>query len=148
MRSVAESSILSRPLDFSLSHSVARSRQRCSVGGVLSTCIFCVRADVEVLAENPLAFAIRDKYPVRQLHTLILPKRHVVDSFDLSPQEILAIYDLALQMRSAILAQDNSVLGFNFGSNNGLAAGQKVMHAHFHLIPRRADESPPHHAQP
>ncbi|ULJ76065.1 HIT domain-containing protein (plasmid) [Rhizobium gallicum] len=47
----------------------------------MSDCIFCDRASLEVLAENRLAFAIRDKYPVRRLHTLVLPKRHVIDSF-------------------------------------------------------------------
>ncbi|MFX4740533.1 HIT domain-containing protein [Acinetobacter baumannii] len=30
--------------------------------------------------------------------------------------------------------------GFNFGSNVGLAAGQKIFHAHVHLILRRHGE--------
>lgn len=113
----------------------------------MSTCIFCARASLEVLAENRLAFAIRDKYPVRPLHTLVLPKRHVADSFGLTSQEFHAIFDLARQMRSAILCEDSSVGGFNFGSNNGSVAGQKIPHAHFHLIPRRAHEEPPPHAK-
>ncbi|KAF0812296.1 AP-4-A phosphorylase [Andreprevotia sp. IGB-42] len=106
-------------------------------------CIFCDRANLDLLAENDLVFAVRDKFPVRRLHTLILPKRHVPDTFDLSPQELHALFELARQMRDGVLKEDPTVTGFNFGSNNGAAAGQKISHVHFHLIPRRPDEAAP-----
>lgn len=93
-----------------------------------------------ILAENPSAFAIRDKFPVRPLHTLIIPKRHVTDIFATDASEREAIHDLALLCREAIVGEDPSVSGFNFGSNIGHAAGQKIFHAHVHLIPRRPGE--------
>nr|WP_313206337.1 HIT family protein [Rhizobium lusitanum] len=104
-------------------------------------CIFCRTAELTILAENPLAFAIRDKFPVRPLHTLIIPKRHVMDIFASDADEREAIHELALQCREAIGSEDSSVSGFNFGSNIGHAAGQKIFHAHVHLIPRRLDEA-------
>lgn len=109
----------------------------------MENCIFCDRHALNVLAENELAFAVRDKYPVRQLHTLVLPKRHVADGFNLRPEELQAIFELARVVRDSIQAEDASVGGFNFGLNNGVVAGQRIMHVHFHLIPRRAGEEPP-----
>nr|WP_246451620.1 HIT family protein [Rhizobium paranaense] len=93
-----------------------------------------------ILTENSANFAIRDKFPVRPLHTLIIPKRHVTDIFATDAQEREAIHELAMQCREAIGTEDASVSGFNFGSNIGRAAGQKIFHAHVHLIPRRLGE--------
>lgn len=113
----------------------------------MTSCIFCDRASLRISAENTLAFAIRDKFPVRPLHTLILPKRHEPDGLELTDAELAAVFDLARTMRDQILEEDATVGGFNFGLNSGAVAGQKIAHAHFHLIPRRADEAPPPPAQ-
>ena len=45
-------------------------------------------------------------------------------------------------LREEILRQDPAVSGFNLGVNCGEAAGQSVMHAHIHLIPRRPGDTP------
>ena len=45
-------------------------------------CPFCKMAKKRVVAEQPLAYAVRDGYPVSELHTLIIPRRHVADYFD------------------------------------------------------------------
>lgn len=103
-------------------------------------CIFCRTSELTILAENHFAFAIRDKFPVRPLHTLIIPKRHVTDIFATNADEREAIHELAIRCREAIDGEDPSVSGFNFGSNIGAAAGQKIFHAHVHLIPRRSGE--------
>lgn len=39
--------------------------------------------------------------------------------------------------RTAILAEDSAVTGFNIGINAGKSAGQTIFHVHVHLIPRR-----------
>jgi diadenosine tetraphosphate (Ap4A) HIT family hydrolase len=88
-----------------------------------------------------LAFAIRDISPARPFHTLIIPKRHVADIFETSAEEREAIHELAMQCRKNICDEDPSVGGFNFGSNVGVAAGQKIFHAHVHLIPRRQGDT-------
>jgi diadenosine tetraphosphate (Ap4A) HIT family hydrolase len=106
-------------------------------------CIFCNLEALDLIAENALAFAIRDKFPVKPLHTLIIPRRHAVHIFETSIEEREAIHALALQCRQQIEALDPDVAGFNFGSNIGEAAGQKILHAHVHLIPRRAGDIPP-----
>ena len=107
----------------------------------LQNCIFCQTAGLTIVAENTSAFAIRDRFPVRPLHTLIIPKRHVTDIFATNAEEREAIHSLAVICRAAITGEYPAVGGFNFGSNIGTAAGQKVFHAHIHLIPRRDGET-------
>jgi diadenosine tetraphosphate (Ap4A) HIT family hydrolase len=96
-----------------------------------------------MVAENALAFAVRDKFPVKPLHTLVIPKRHVTDIFETSPEEREALHQLAIECRTAICCDNPTVQGFNFGSNIGATAGQKIFHAHIHLIPRRLGDMPP-----
>jgi diadenosine tetraphosphate (Ap4A) HIT family hydrolase len=100
-------------------------------------CPFCDFPKDRILAQNELAFAIRDGSPVTLLHTLIIPKRHVSGWFDLGTSEMKAYTDLLLWTKDAIREEDASVAGFNIGVNIGEAAGQTIFHCHIHLIPRR-----------
>ena len=105
-------------------------------------CLFCNVGDERVIAENELAFAIRAGFPVPELHSLIIPKRHVSDYFALTEEELLACNDLLRIVKEEILARDESVKGFNVGANSGLVAGQSIFHCHIHLIPRREGDVP------
>jgi ATP adenylyltransferase len=100
-------------------------------------CIFCTDCSERIIAENELCFAIRDGFPVTDLHTLIIPKRHVADYFDLHQPELNAIHDLLAHQKESIMHDDKSVTGFNVGINAGKSAGQTIFHVHVHLIPRR-----------
>ena len=100
-------------------------------------CIFCNDCRGRIIAENELCFAIRDGFPVTDLHTLIIPKRHVVDYFDLYQPELNAIHSLLSNQKESIIMKDKTVTGFNVGINAGASAGQTVFHVHVHLIPRR-----------
>ena len=40
-------------------------------------------------------------------------------------------------MPLTFVKKDASVSGFNIGINDGIDAGQTVLHCHIHLIPRR-----------
>jgi len=107
-------------------------------------CLFCNFEKFELVGQNELSYAILDKYPVTELHTLIISKKHYDTVFDLPPIELDSILSLAKECRKGILEKDSSVKGFNFGSNSGEVAGQKINHVHFHLIPRReGDVIPP-----
>ncbi len=105
-------------------------------------CLFCNVGEERIIAENDLAFAIRDGFPVTELHSLIIPKRHVSDYFELTEEELLACNDLLRIVKEEILARDTSVKGFNVGANSGLVAGQSIFHCHIHLIPRREGDVP------
>jgi ATP adenylyltransferase len=103
----------------------------------LTTCPFCEVDAGRIVDQNELAFAIRDAHPVVPLHTLVIPKRHVCDYFGLTRPELNSCDTLIRRSRTAIQQTDTAVSGFNIGTNAGTAAGQTVMHAHIHLIPRR-----------
>lgn len=105
-------------------------------------CLFCNVGEERLIAENELAFAIRDGFPVTELHSLIIPRRHVSDYFELTKEELLACNELLRIVKEEILARDTSVKGFNVGANSGLVAGQSIFHCHIHLIPRREGDVP------
>jgi len=86
--------------------------------------------------------AIRDKYPVSEYHTLVLPRRHTPDFFSMTSKERNDAEKLILLLKDEILKNDDSVVGFNIGINCGEAAGQTIMHAHIHLISRRQGDTP------
>ena len=100
-------------------------------------CLFCNPNESGIAQENELAYASYDTYPVSDYHCLIIPKRHVVDYFELSNEEVIACNDLIKTIKEEILNKDNSVKAFNIGTNAGKIAGQSIMHCHIHLIPRR-----------
>ena len=100
-------------------------------------CLFCNIKESDLVKENDLAYASYDSYPVSEGHCLIIPKRHVKDYFNLSNDEIIACNDLIKEIKNEIIKKDNSVKGFNVGSNAGKISGQSILHCHIHLIPRR-----------
>lgn len=87
------------------------------------------------VAANPLAFAIRDGFPVSPGHTLIVPRRPVSTWFEAIREEQLAMLDL-LDVVKPGLDAEFAPAGYNLGVNVGTAAGQTVMHLHLHVIPR------------
>lgn len=99
-------------------------------------CVFCKISKEEYLIENEYAFAKFDKYPVTDGHTLVIPKRHFSEYFNITKIEQDAISDL-ITIRRKQLIEDSLIKGFNIGINSGLVAGQTILHCHVHLIPRR-----------
>ena len=87
--------------------------------------------------EYGTVFAIRDNYPVTDGHHLIVTKNHVSDFFAMTLTERRDAESLLVALRKQILNDDPTVKGFNVGMNCGDVAGQTIMHAHIHLIPRR-----------
>lgn len=96
-------------------------------------CIFCQKT--EIVLENDLAKAFWDLHPVRKGHLLIVPKDHYDTYFDVPQATRLAMDDLVLAAKQ-LLDQKFQPAGYNIGINVNAAAGQTVMHAHIHLIPR------------
>ncbi len=100
-------------------------------------CLFCNTKLSGIAHENDLAYASYDTYPVSKHHCLIIPKRHIKDHFDMKNDELIACNDLIKIVKKEILDQDQSVKGFNLGTNIGKVSGQSIFHCHLHLIPRR-----------
>lgn len=97
-------------------------------------CLFCKDAR-GVSLEKELAYSARDTYAVSPGHTLVIPRRHVADFFDLTPEEINACMELITEERK-LLDEEFRPDGYNIGVNVGEAAGQSIFHVHIHIIPR------------
>ena len=98
-------------------------------------CIFCELPKERIIYETDHWLMIRDGYPVSLGHTLIIPKRHIRDFFELNKEEhaeLQTVINYAKEQIDIELKPD----GYNIGMNCGEAAGQTVFHLHVHLIPR------------
>jgi diadenosine tetraphosphate (Ap4A) HIT family hydrolase len=102
-------------------------------------CPFCHLEKSRITLDNDYAVAFPDAYPVVEGHMLVVPKRHVASLFDLSDEEQAALWRLVALVRGKLLSELRPD-GFNVGVNDGPAAGQTVLHAHVHVIPRRTGD--------
>lgn len=101
-----------------------------------SDCPFChLETDRELIAESATALAIFDKYAISKGHSLVVPKRHTANYFDLTFKEQSALWFMVNRVK-AILVDTFNPDGFNIGININAAAGQTVSHVHIHIIPR------------
>ncbi len=105
-----------------------------------SPCPFCSLDPSRISRATRHAFAIRDAFPISPGHTLIIPKRHVASFFETSDEERADLIALLLDARHD-LDKEFAPAAYNIGINDGLAAGQTVMHLHVHLIPRYPGDS-------
>ena len=107
-----------------------------------AACLFCRWfGERKAVATHGCMAAFTDGFPVTSGHLLIVPRRHVADGLDMNTQELEDGRELIRQLVERIRRDDPSVTGFNIGINIGESAGQTVMHAHIHLIPRRGGDT-------
>lgn len=102
-------------------------------------CVFCRiiegGAPGEVVAADDHTVAFLDINPVVDGHTLVVPRRHVRDLFELDDEEagpLLRAARVVAERLSAALNAD----GVNLYQANGAAAAQSVFHLHLHVLPR------------
>ena len=69
-------------------------------------CLFCEIPEERIIAENELACAIRDGFPVTDMHTLVIPKRHVASYFELGRPEVNACNELLESTRLVIMKSE------------------------------------------
>ena len=101
----------------------------------MPTCPFCRLEISRILISNQYGMAFRDGFPISPGHTLIIPRQHVASLFDLTSMERQSVWELVAAVRTNLMEELHPD-GFNVGLNDGQAAGQTVMHAHIHVIPR------------
>lgn len=108
-----------------------------------NNCLFCKIINKEIPAtiiyENNEVIAILDINPVNPGHTLVIPKKHSVDILDTDDHLLGDIASVVKKVGQA-LKSSLGYEGFNVGVNNGTVAHQIIMHAHWHVIPRREND--------
>ena len=106
-------------------------------------CIFCDivegRAPSDVVFEDGETLAFMDINPANPGHTLVIPKRHVRDIYELGGETAAVVMRTTVRVARAIkraLQPD----GMNLVQSNERAGGQDVFHFHMHIIPRWYDD--------
>ena len=102
-------------------------------------CIFCDiiqrKSPAEIIYEDEKVISFLDIRPINYGHTLVIPKKHYDDFISVPPDEMKAVINITQTISEAVSISLKTD-GFNIIANNGAAAGQKVFHFHFHIIPR------------
>jgi histidine triad (HIT) family protein len=102
-------------------------------------CIFCKIGGGAIpsamVFQNDDVFAFLDIGPIREGHTLVIPKQHYEKMEDCPPQTLAAIGAVLGNIAKAVV-EATGADGYNVLCNRGRAAGQLVQHVHFHIIPR------------
>ena len=110
----------------------------------MSECIFCKMMDGSIPAytvyEDEEFKIILDRYPAILGHTLVIPKKHVADIFELDEETAGRLFKLAVKY-AGIIKKAFNYPGMNILQNNGAVAGQSVHHFHMHLIPRHEKDN-------
>lgn len=108
----------------------------------MSDCLFCKIVAGEIPAEKVYedehTFVFLDINPNNPGHTLVLPKKHFENIFDIPPETLTPMYVTAQKIAKAL--KKFGAEGVNLISNNDTAAHQVIFHAHIHVIPRYADD--------
>lgn len=105
-------------------------------------CIFCKIAAGEIpsrkIYEDQDLIAIMDLNPTSKGHSLIIPKEHCTNIYDIDEDIAAKVMKTAKKLATKMTVALNCD-GFNLLQNNGETAGQTMFHFHMHLIPRYKD---------
>ena len=109
----------------------------------MRNCIFCKIIAGEIpsvkVYEDDLILAFLDISPINFGHTLVIPKEHhtsVATIPEATGGRMFRVGSrLGVAMRRALDCD-----GFNLHLSDGTVAGQVVMHAHLHVVPRWTDD--------
>lgn len=105
----------------------------------MSDCIFCKIINGEIpcakVYENEHVLAFLDLSQVTKGHTLVIPKVHKENVFELTSEIAQHVFEAVPKIANAIKAEYNPI-GLNVLNNNGEHAGQSVFHFHIHILPR------------
>ena len=90
--------------------------------------------------EDDRTLAFMDINPATDGHTLVVPKAHARDLFDLTDEDADAMFRSVRRVAAAV-KEAFQVGGVNLVQANGAVAFQTVFHVHVHVVPRyRIDE--------
>lgn len=109
----------------------------------MENCIFCQIIAGEIPAnkvyEDEDFIAFLNIKPNNLGHTLLVPKKHYKNIFDL-PNKLLTKLGPHIQIIANAVLKGTGATGINVGMNNGETAGQLIWHAHIHIIPRHQND--------
>jgi len=108
------------------------------------SCVFCKiarkEAPAKIVYEDDKVIAFMSIQPINVGHTLVVPKTHYDNVYEIPEDEIAYLYKIVKKITHAVKNAVNAE-GIRIVQNNGAAAGQVIFHLHAHIIPMR--QGPP-----
>ncbi len=111
--------------------------------GTTYKCNFCAisrrESPADIVYEDDLTIAFAAHAPVTNGHTLLIPRTHIENLFEVS-DELAAAIGFATKATAVALSQRYHVTAVNVLHASGPEAQQSVFHFHHHLVPRRSQD--------
>ena len=108
-------------------------------GSPASECIFCKiikgKSPCWKVYEDDFVIAIFDAYPASEYHTLVIPKKHFKDLYDID-EEYLKKIIVACKKISKLYKKYLNITDINLIHGSGKNAQQDIFHFHMHIVPR------------
>jgi histidine triad (HIT) family protein len=106
-------------------------------------CIFCSiirkEAPANFVYEDDRVVAFLSNRPVNEGHTLVVPKKHYENIYDIPEEDIAYLFKIVKRVAHAV-RDAMAAEGIRIVQNNGWAAGQVIFHFHVHVIPLKPHE--------
>ena len=110
----------------------------------MSDCIFCKIIAGEIpsakIYEDELIYAFLDISPINFGHTLVIPKEHHQSAATIPEETAGRMFRIASRI-GILLKRLDEFDAYNLHLADGTAAGQVVMHAHMHVVPRGVEDN-------
>jgi histidine triad (HIT) family protein len=104
---------------------------------IMNDCIFCkiVAGDIPAkkVYEDELVYAFHDIHPLRPVHILVIPRKHIVSLAHVSAADEPVLGRL-LSVARRLAVENGSTDGFRGIINTGRVGGQEVPHLHLHIL--------------
>ena len=128
--------------------STSSSRSRfCADLREVADCLFCkiLAGDIpaDVVLETETTFAFRDINPTAPTHVLVIPRDHVANAAEVTPEHGDALADMLVTARRVAEADGIAERGYRLVFNVGRDSGNTVPHLHLHVIGGRGMSWPP-----
>lgn len=113
----------------------------------MTDCIFCKicskKIPAKIVYEDESALAFEDINPQSPVHVLVIPRKHISTSLDLTQSDNALIGHLFLIANRIAVERGIAGRGFRLVMNTNPEAGQSVYHIHLHLLGGRQMQWPP-----
>ena len=105
----------------------------------MENCIFCKIVHGEAhswkVYEDENTYAFLDINPVNEYHTLVIPKKHYIDIFDI-PENVAVSIMKSIKKIVNLFNEKLGIKNIQIVNSSGKEAQQDVFHIHFHIVPR------------
>ena len=100
-------------------------------------CLFCRIVGREIPSDGVLdrehVYAFRDIAPAAPTHVLVVPKEHITDARDITPDHGPIVAEM-IGAANEVASAEGLAGGYRLVFNVGPDAGQTVFHLHLHVL--------------